>query len=96
MSTTIRCPSCNSSTTALGRVEVFNRDQNDTRTGIAVVVEGPGPSVHVGRSMVFNPSEHGNGLRVAFLCEDPHCLPFEVTLVQQEQQTRLYLESVRV
>jgi DNA-directed RNA polymerase subunit M/transcription elongation factor TFIIS len=83
----MHCPACGYSYTSHERVDVYQRDSEDSATGIHVSVHET--DVDIDRVMGFNPSDRRNGIRIYFSCEgcgEDHP-GFSITMVQHKGRT---------
>lgn len=83
------CPNCGGFNLHHGRVEVFERSE-DEKSGIHVVVDGK--EVVVDTSMSGNPSRRRHGLSISFECEVCGDLPGALTVVQHKGSTYIEFE----
>jgi len=80
------CRGCGDSMLHQGRVEVFNREQEDSATGLHVRIDGQ--TLSLDESMKDTPSGRRDGLCIFFWCE--HC-PEEVQLSIHQHKGTTYL-----
>ncbi len=83
----MHCPVCGHDCTHHERVDVYQRDSEDAKTGTHLSIDGT--HVYTSRSMQDNPSYRRNGLRIYFSCEScgPDYPHFSVTMVQHKGRT---------
>lgn len=67
--TSLLCPACGSNYLHHGRVEVFCREQEDSKTGKHVTVE-PNGWVNTDKALANNPSKRRDGMLIHFECEE--------------------------
>lgn len=73
----LSCPTCGGDYLHHGKVEVFNRAQEDSSEGKHVIVDGM--QVESGETISGSPSRSRDGLRIEFSCEDcPDSLALEI------------------
>jgi hypothetical protein len=67
----VHCEGCGHDCTHHGRVEVYNRTQEDAPIGLAITIDGQSTMERRGTSGADgNPSSRRNGLRIVLSCED--------------------------
>jgi hypothetical protein len=86
----MHCPACGHGYTHHERIEVFQRDIEDAKTGLHISAEGT--DMDIDRDMADNPSYRRNGIRIYFSCEsccsdDSDHPRFSVTIVQHKGRT---------
>ena len=87
---TLLCPACESAFTHQGRVEVWNRPEDETRPGVAVDEDGALHEV----SAEDNPSRRRDGVRIWFVCEVVGCeAQFALTVAQHKGETIIEVET---
>lgn len=67
----LKCPSCDSNALHHEKVEVFDREDDETE-GLHVVISGG--KVTTDRNLDGNPSRRRNGLSISFWCENCYLL----------------------
>ena len=80
------CRGCGDSMLHQGRVEVFNREQEDSATGLHVLIDGQ--TLSLDESIEDTPSYRRDGLYIYFWCE--HC-PEDVRLSIHQHKGTTYL-----
>jgi hypothetical protein len=84
----LKCQSCDSINLHHGRLEIFNRSAEDSRTGIHIIVE-PMSVWDVDDRMANNPSPRRNGFFLSFTCEMCEAKP---TLAVFQHKGSTYME----
>lgn len=89
------CPKCSaapddSNYLHHGRINIFNRDREDSETGTQVAVDGY--LIGQRESMRGNPSSRRDGLTIAFTCENC-AAQLSLAIVQHKGQTFIYWEE---
>ena len=85
------CPGCGQPNLHHESVEVYERDREDSETGIKAVMKR---GLQVSRDMMDNPSRRRNGVRMVFNCE--HCDAIsDLTVIQHKGTTYLDQKILR-
>jgi hypothetical protein len=83
----MHCPKCGSGYTHQTRVDVFQRDIEDAKTGLRISIEGT--TTNISRDMAHNPSYRRDGIIIYFWCEgcgEDHP-GFSIIIVQHKGRT---------
>ena len=84
------CKNCGSDYLHHHRIELFDREKEDSKEGLHVILEEG--DVLIDRNLQHNPSSRRNGLSINFSCEN--CQATSVlNIVQDRGQTFLSFES---
>lgn len=75
------CPSCGERYLHHDRVAVYQRDSEDSKTGLSVSVANG--RVSTGRSQAGNPSSRRGGIAIRFWCE--HCKVISILAIHQHK-----------
>ncbi len=81
--TNLRCPSCGSVYLHHGRIEIFDRQNEDDEAGLHVSVEQS--RVTVDSDISGNPSSRRGGLKIHFWCEE--CTGKSILMLAQHKGT---------
>lgn len=83
------CPLCGGTYLHQGRVEVFERPEEDAQTGTHIAVTGHTTTVTHNAPMTANPSSRRHGMLIAFDCENctTGTSPFVLAIVQHKGNT---------
>ena len=84
------CPGCGEANLYQDTVEVFNRDNEDSGTGLHVRIDGQ--TLNLDEDMKGTPSGRRDGLYITFVCE--HC-PGRVWLSIVQHKGTTYLNIVQ-
>ena len=84
----LKCPSCNSNALHHEKVEVFDREDDETEGLHVVVSDG---KVTTDSNLAGNPSRRRNGLSISFWCEDCNVKPV-MEIVQHKGSTFINFE----
>ena len=87
----IKCPICGSEWSHHGMVECYERDTEDSLTGVSIKIN-PELGVLVGRHMDGNPSGRRNGIKIQIEGESCGHI-FYLIVAQHKGQTRVYVEA---
>ena len=91
--TGLKCPSCGESNLHQGAVNVWNRAQEDSNTGLAACIDGQEGYVGKDERMTGNPSFRRDGMTIDFSCE--HCEGGRTLAIFQHKGTT-YLKWTKV
>ena len=83
------CPVCQFDYVHHSTVVVYNRDKEDSHTGLVTDVGKSGTTTVRAHNMAGNPSARRDGIRIACECEEGHS--FYLTVSQHKGQT--YIET---
>lgn len=92
----LKCPICGAAWTHQSTVEVYQRDDEDSRIGICSIV-GDGRCI-IHNKMDENPSGRRDGIRISFWCEQCSGIEmtpvFDLIIAQHKGETEMFLERI--